>query len=111
MLGISKKKKVYSISEFLHAPQQEKQSCAHPKQLYGLFGIDITPHSLVTSGFNGPIIFVVTLGAFCLALALGEYLLRANGLEVIADGLQDTMSIVFPVGFYLYLIIGIISVF
>lgn len=111
MLGINKKKKVYSISEFLHAPQQAKQLCAHPKPFYGLFGMDITPHSLVSTGFNGPIIFVVSLGAFCIALALGEYLLRANGLEVIADGLQDTMSIIFPIGFYLYLIIGLITVF
>lgn len=111
MIWRKNKEKVYTISEFLHAPQQEKQTRAHHNPLYGLFGIDITPHSLAHSGFNGPIFFVLGLGAFCLALALGEYLLRANGLEVVADGLQDTMSFLFPVGFYLYVIIGIIATF
>lgn len=107
---VLKRKKAYTIKEFL-APQPKENSCAHPTKVYGLFGINITPHTLATSGYNDPLFFVIGLGLVCAALTIGEYMLRANGMDVIADGLSDTVKVLFPLSFYTWLIVMLIVTF
>ncbi|SLL37378.1 Uncharacterised protein [Mycobacteroides abscessus subsp. abscessus] len=104
------KKRVYTIKEFL-APQSKENSCAHPKLTYGLFGINITPQSLATSGYNDPLFFVIGLGLVCAAVTIGEYMLRANGMDVIADGISDTIKVLFPLSFYTWLVVMLIVTF
>lgn len=107
---ILKKKKVYTIKEFLSAPQP-KETYAHPIKAYSFMGINITPMSLMHSGFNDPIFFVLGIGGFCLVAAFGEYYLKAKGYDSLSEDIANFMKWILPISFYAYLIIRIITVF
>ena len=111
MLWFPQKKKVYSLREFLAAPQQAEIPQAHPKKIYGIAGIDITINTFFSPHFMSP--FLVVFGVFTVASLsiVAEYYFRSTGNEVVADGIDTTMKFLFPMAFYLFLFAGIIRTF
>lgn len=111
MFILKNKKKVYSIREFLAAPQQAEITRAHPIKIYGIAGIDITHSTFFSPHFAEPFFVVFSVFAVAALSIAAEYYFRSTGNEVIADGIDTTMKFLFPTAFYLFLYFGIVKTF
>lgn len=106
----AKKIETYTISEFLAGNHKKCKSQIKPTlPLYGIMGIDITPHSMF-SNFNGPYIVVFAVTGVVLLSAAIEYTLVANGHERAAEVIENITGFIMPIAFYIFLAIGLFNV-
>jgi hypothetical protein len=91
----------------------EKEKSLKPTlPLYGLFGVDITPGQMFgISGFNDPFVVVFLVAGVAFTSALIERILLEKGYQRAAEGVETFTGILFPVAFYAFLIIGVLTLF
>jgi hypothetical protein len=82
------------------------------KQLnFGLLGINVTSESFFNSSCNDPYFMVFGVFGIVLSSTIIEHLLRSHGLDRWADGLDTMTKLAIPLSFYIFLCLGVISIF
>jgi hypothetical protein len=84
-----------------------------PKQskLYGVVGINVTGESIINSTFNEPYFLVFGVFGVIILSTIIEQLLRVHGLDRWADSIGTLTQVAIPMSFYLFLCVGILTVF
>lgn len=109
MLTMRNKIESYSVRDFL-AGAHRKQKTSHTT-LYGLAGINITPHGMFSpSNFNAPYMVIFGVAGVILLSTLIEYTLNATGNERYAEMVSGFTGMAMPICFYIFLLIGIFKI-
>jgi hypothetical protein len=109
------KKEVFTVSEFLarqpKVPSQSKTPRKNIIPAFSFMGIDVTHHTFFSTSFAGAYYVVFGVAAVAFLSTLLEYIYRTKGNDRMADIVETSTRLMFPIAFYIFLYFGIVAVF